>query len=67
LALGKAAEAKLFSLSHGEEKWGWHRFVQWQEAVVTEGSVGVVQSPCEDMRFVVVVMEVVDDRTVDVE
>lgn len=62
--VGKAAEAKLFSLSHGEEKWGWHRFMQWQEAVLAGSSPGTVQSPCEDMRFVVV-MEVLGDSIVD--
>ncbi len=50
--VGKAAEAKPFSVGSGEEKWGWHRFMQWQEAIVAEGAS---DSVCpEDMRFVVV-------------
>lgn len=29
--VGKAAEPKSFSFRDGEEKWGWHKFLEWHE------------------------------------
>jgi hypothetical protein len=49
--VGKAVEPKSFSFRDGEEKWGWHKFLQWHEDC-SEGD-----EPSDDskhiLRFVV--------------
>ena len=52
--VGQTSEPKVFTLNPGEEKWGWHRFMEWEDEVAS-GDADVDIDALPSLRFVAVV------------